>query len=158
MTKRFRVSLLLLPLLATVVGSFFFSGNSQANLRGNLNVEVNALRSKQGEVCANLFASSKGFPQEDKRAIQKQCVTITEIPLVIKFNNLPAGSYAVVVMHDENNDKKFNRNDLGMPLEGFGFSQNPEISDRAPKFSETAFLVAGASTDIKIELQYMALF
>jgi uncharacterized protein (DUF2141 family) len=71
---------------------------------------------------------------------------------------LKAGSYALVVMHDENNDKAFNRNDLGMPLEGFGFSQNPEISDRAPKFSETAFFVAGSATDIKIKLQYMALF
>ncbi len=158
MTKRFRISLLLLPFLGTLLGSFVFSANSQADLKGNLNVEIDELRSNNGEVCANLFASSKGFPQEEKRAIQKQCVKIAQTPLVIKFDNLKAGSYALVVMHDENNDKSFNRNDLGMPLEGFGFSQNPEISDRAPKFSETAFFVAGPATDIKIKLQYMALF
>jgi uncharacterized protein (DUF2141 family) len=157
MTKRFRISLLL-PFLGTLLGSFIFSGNSQADLRGSLNVEVDALRSNHGEVCANLFSSSKGFPQEEKRAVQKQCVKIAATPLVMKFDNLKAGSYALVVMHDENNDKSFNRNDLGMPLEGFGFSQNPEVSDRAPKFSETAFFVAGPATDVKIKLQYMALF
>ncbi|PAX59939.1 DUF2141 domain-containing protein [Brunnivagina elsteri] len=158
MTKRLRISLLLLPFLGTLLGSLIFSDNSQADLRGKLNIEIDELRSNHGEVCVNLFASSKGFPQEEKRAVQKQCVKITETPLVVKFDDLKAGSYALVVMHDENSDKAFNRNNLGMPLEGFGFSQNPEISDRAPKFSETAFFVAGPTTDIKVKLQYMALF
>lgn len=154
MMKRFQLSLLLLPLL----GNLLFSTSTKADLKGSLNVEIDGLRSDKGEVCINLFAGSRGFPDDSKRTLKKHCVAITANPLVVKFDNLKAGNYAIVVMHDENNDKTFNRDSLGMPLEGFGFSQNPEITNSAPKYSQAAFLVAGPSTDIKINLQYMSVF
>ena len=73
----------------------------------------------------------------------------------MKFQNLRPGSYAVVVLHDSNSDNKINRNLFGIPKEGFGFSRNPTIRFSAPKFSESAFVVAGPSTKIQIQLKYL---
>ncbi|WP_371819384.1 DUF2141 domain-containing protein [Tolypothrix sp. PCC 7910] len=150
MLKGMKVSMLLLA----VVGNLAWSFSARANLTGNLTVEIDGLKNKQGQVCASIFANSKGFPNQRDRVIQKQCTNITEIPVKLTFENLKAGSYAVAVMHDQNKDLVLNRNSLGMPTEGFGFSKNPEVSTRAPKFGDAAIVLAGPNTEIKINLKY----
>ena len=77
-----------------------------------------------------------------------------EAPLVARFENLNPGSYAVSVFHDANGDNEFNRNFVGMPAEGFGFSRNPEARTGPPEFGDAVFLVAGAETRIEVQLSY----
>lgn len=149
MIKGFRVSGLLL-----VVMGLTYSSTARASLNGNLSVEIAGLKNNQGQVCASIFASSQGFPNNRDRVIQRQCTKITETPVKVSFNNLKAGNYAVAVIHDRNNDLTLNRNILGMPTEGFGFSRNPEIRTSAPKFGDAAFLIAGPNTNIQIQLKY----
>ncbi|MBD2439487.1 DUF2141 domain-containing protein [Nostoc sp. FACHB-110] len=151
MSHKFTVSILLLAGL----GSLTMPLSAMANFDGNLTVEVDGLKNKQGQICASIYNSSQGFPSNSDRILQRECTEITDEPVKLTFNNLKAGNYAVAVMHDENKDFTVNLNDLGMPLEGFGFSQNPEITTRAPKFGEAAFLVVGANTTIKIHLKYL---
>jgi uncharacterized protein (DUF2141 family) len=150
MVRGLRVSLLLLA----VVGNLAWSFDAKANFNGKLTVEIDGLKNKEGQICASIFASSQGFPSDRDRVLQKQCTKITDTPLPITFENLKAGSYAVAVFHDQNNDRTLNTNILGIPSEGFGFSSNPEIRTRAPKFGEAAFLVAGPDTNIQIQLKY----
>ncbi len=150
MVKRFRLSLLLLA----VMGNLGWSLSAKAGLNGNLSVEIDGLKNKQGQVCISIFSSSKGFPSNRDRAVQRQCSKINDTLFSVTFENLKAGSYAVAVYHDVNSDRTLNRNDLGMPIEGFGFSRNPEVKTSAPKFGDAAFLLAGANTNIKIQLKY----
>ncbi|MEH2375938.1 DUF2141 domain-containing protein [Nostoc sp.] len=150
MVKALRVSILLLAVLGNLAWSF----SAKANFNGKLTVEIDGLKNKEGQVCASIFASSEGFPSDRDRILQKQCTKITDTSLTINFENLKAGSYAVAVFHDQNNDVTLNSNIFGIPSEGFGFSSNPEIRTRAPKFSEAAFLVAGRNTNIQIQLKY----
>ncbi|MEH2322232.1 MAG: DUF2141 domain-containing protein [Nostoc sp.] len=150
MVRGLRISMMLLA----VIGNLAWSFSAKANFNGKLTVEIDGLKNKQGQVCASIFANSKGFPSDGDRSLQKQCTKITSTPLIITFENLKAGSYAVAVFHDQNNDGTLNRNVFGIPSEGFGFSSNPEIRTRAAKFSEAVFLVAGPNTDIRIQLKY----
>ncbi|MCW5314885.1 DUF2141 domain-containing protein [Nostoc sp. KVJ3] len=150
MLKGLRVNILLLAVLGNLAWSF----SARANFNGKLSVEIDGLKNKEGQVCASVFASSEGFPSDRDRVLQKQCIKITATPLTITFENLKAGSYAVAVFHDQNNDRILNSNAFGIPKEGFGFSRNPEIRTGAPKFSEAAFLVAGPNTNIQIQLKY----
>lgn len=150
MVQGLRVSMLLLAVMGNLVWSF----SAKANFNGKLTVEIDGLKNKEGQVCVSIFSSSKGFPSDRDHVLQKQCTKITDTPLTITFENLKAGSYAVAVFHDQNNDRTLNRNIFGIPSEGFGFSSNPEIRARAPKFSEAVFLVAGPDTNIQIQLKY----
>jgi uncharacterized protein (DUF2141 family) len=137
-----------------VLGNLSWSFDANAAFNGNLTIEVNGLKNKEGQVCINIFANSQGFPSNGDRVFKKQCTKITETPLKVTFDDLKAGSYAVAVIHDQNNDRTINRNNLGMPIEGFGFSRNPLIVTGPPKFGEAAFLVAGPNTNIQIQLKY----
>lgn len=144
-----------LILLLPVLGNFLFLASARANLNNNLTVEVDGLKNQSGKICASIFYDSKGFPNNSKKAVQSQCVDITEKPLKLTFKNLKAGNYAVAVIHDANSNGVLNSNSFGIPTEGFGFSNNPLILTGPPKFNDAAVLVAGPSTDIQIQLQYL---
>lgn len=150
MIKKLKVSLLLL----SVLGNVAWLSSAKAAFNGSLTVEVDGLKNKVGQTCISLFASSQGFPSDRNRVLQKQCTKIGDMPVIFTFEKLKAGSYAIAVIHDENGDRTLNRNSFGMPTEGFGFSRNPEVRTSAPKFSDAAFLLAGSTTSIKIELKY----
>ncbi|BCL35804.1 DUF2141 domain-containing protein [Nostoc sp. MS1] len=149
MMKKWTISLMLM----TSVSSLAWSLSARANFNGKLIVEIDGLQNKQGQVCASIFSSSQGFPSDRKRALQKQCTQISETPLTLTFDNLKAGSYAVAVIQDLNGDGTLNRNNLGMPVEPFGFSLNPEVRNSAPKFGDAAFILAGPSTVIQIQMR-----
>ena len=55
-------------------------------------------------------------------------------------------------MHDENDNGKLDTNFMGIPVEGYGFSNNPQVMRRA-FFSEAKFDVTGAPTAIVVRLR-----
>lgn len=44
--------------------------------------------------------------------------------VVAVFENLPEGNYPVYVFHDENDNQQLDRNERGIPLEGYGQAEN----------------------------------
>lgn len=64
---------------------------------------------------------------------------------------IPAGTYAVKVFHDENNNGELDTNFIGIPKEAVGFSNNPSLMGM-PSFEKVSFLVDGEKT-MKIELK-----
>ncbi len=126
-----------------------------AAFKGNLNVQVTGLRNQQGQLCIKLFSNSQGFPEGSQKGTRQQCVKITDNLMKFNFSNLTSGGYAVAVYHDANNDNKLNRNSLGMPTEGYGFSNNPVYTRTGPpKYGEAVFLLAGPNTNVTIKLKY----
>ena len=146
-------SKVLLPLLA--LGSFGWQSPAAAlPQKGDLTIAVAQLRNQKGQVCVKLYSARRSFPNGNDKAIPLQCVPITETPLTVTFKDIPLGSYAVSLFHDENGDRTINRNGIGIPLEGFGFSRNPVIRAAPPKFEEAMILVAGQNTKIEIQMNY----
>ena len=45
----------------------------------------------------------------------------------VTFDGVPAGRYALMVIHDENGNGRLDTNLVGMPVEGYGFSNNPRV-------------------------------
>lgn len=133
-------------------------------MRSNLTVEIEGLKNTQGQVCLSLFESSQGFPNDAEAVVAKQCVAAAPsadsqaaglaVPLAVTFNDLPSGTYAVSVLHDENADNQVNTGLFGIPSEGFGFSRNPALRMGPPDFSEAAVAVFGRNTTTAIDLIY----
>ena len=64
--------------------------------------------------------------------------------------DLPAGKYAILVMHDENMNNKVDTNAQGIPTEPTGMSNNPQLKG-FPTFDQLAFEVSrDASIDINM--------
>ncbi|MFC7554920.1 DUF2141 domain-containing protein [Pseudoroseomonas wenyumeiae] len=70
------------------------------------------------------------------------------------LRRLHPGIYAVAVYHDENNDHDFNRTLLGMPAEGYGFSNDAPTVIGLPSFESVRFQVGPEGARVPIRLRY----
>ncbi len=65
-----------------------------------------------------------------------------------------AGTYALAIYHDENDNHHFDRTLLGLPAEGYGFSNDAPTLFGPPAFAATRFAVPAAGTRLAIRLRY----
>jgi len=63
------------------------------------------------------------------------------------------GTYAVLVAHDVNGNKKVDKNWLGVPIEPIGVSNNLKSKLRRPTFAESAFNLQQSGLCIPIILE-----
>ena len=80
-----------------------------AAIRANasdLIVNVNGVRNGHGEVRFGLYNNPQTFPTGIKLRGQEEAANKGAVQTI--FRNLPPGTYAVAVHHDENSDKKMN--------------------------------------------------
>jgi uncharacterized protein (DUF2141 family) len=118
-------------------------------------VEINKLRNAKGRVAVALFNSSEAFP-EQSRALQGKLATISGARATVTFKGVKPGTYALAVLHDENKNNKMDFNLLGMPLEGYGFSNDAWAMFGPPSFEDASFSVKGKTTS-KIKARYFSL-
>lgn len=68
---------------------------------------------------------------------------------------LPApGVYAIALYHDENGDTKFNRSMIGLPVEGWGFTNNPPTLMGLPSFSSVRLNITRTGLVTRIKMKY----
>ena len=97
-----------------------------------------------------LFKGEKGFLKEGFQFLKKK-VKVKGNSVQETFTGLPDGNYAVAIFHDENMNGKCDTNFIGIPTEGYGFSNNFKPTVAAPKFSQTKISVSGnKKIDIKM--------
>lgn len=72
----------------------------------------------------------------------------------VTLRNVEPGTWAVVAFHDRNNDGEVDRNLLGIPTEGIGFSRDPSLGLHGPSFSSAAFTVGNDGVTIEIRLRF----
>ena len=120
-----------------------------------IHVEVLKIRNSTGTVACALFESPDGFPLEYLRyATNIMVIKIRETQARCDFLDIPPGSYALAVIHDENMNGKLDTNLMGIPTEGYGFSRNAKALLGSPSFSVASFPYDGKNLDITINLQY----
>ncbi len=120
----------------------------------SLSVAITGLKNSQGQVRFSLFNSAEGFPGSGEQAIAKGSASAADAPPIFTFENLQPGQYAAAVFHDVNGDGILNRGLMGIPREGFGFSNNPKILMGAPSFKRAAINVDSGCLEICIQLKY----
>lgn len=67
----------------------------------------------------------------------------------------PQGSYAVAIYHDRDGDRDFDRTIVGLPAEGFGFSNDPETRTGLPSLSAVRFRVGPGERLVPIQMKYL---
>lgn len=130
-----------------------FSSQKQENY--SLTIEVNELRNSTGNVVFALYNREDAFPDEHyKKYYKKLTGKIVNGTSSVIFENIPAGKYAVNILHDENNDGKIKKG-LILPIEGIGFSNYNSIGlSNKPSFSKASFDVL-SDKKIKVKIIYL---
>lgn len=121
----------------------------------DVRVTVTDLRSPKGLVQACLTANPEAFPDcsADDHAY---ALTVPAGGTVhLDFGVVPAGRYAIALLHDENGNGRADRALAMLPKEGFGFSRDAPLRMGPPKFSAAAFEVAGKPIEQTIRMRYL---
>ena len=120
-----------------------------------LEVIVQPVRNNTGGLGCQLFASAEGFPNQRHKALQVLMTPIDHGTARCRFQSVPAGTYAVAVVHDENGNQKLDSNWFGLPTEGYGVSNNNTYATTEPRWEESRFeLIAGEHRRLTIRLRY----
>lgn len=138
----------LVTFISTVAGSPMLYGQDAT---GTVIIEVEGLRNSKGSVLSALFDNPTTFPNSSA-ATTTATIDSTRARLV--YEGLTLGAYVISVLHDENGDEQMQRNSLGMPTEGFGFSNNPTISFGPPTFASTKVDVPADTLTLQIRMIY----
>ncbi|MFZ9519243.1 MAG: DUF2141 domain-containing protein [Silvanigrellaceae bacterium] len=143
-----------------VAGAISISATAQQDedaSASKLVLQISNMRNQIGQICISIFSDENGFPTEGNKAIYSKCLANVETTgsKDVEIALLPPGNYALAMFHDENSDKQLNTGSFGIPLEGFGFSNNPRILFSAPSFSECSFAINDAKqTTIQIKVNH----
>jgi uncharacterized protein (DUF2141 family) len=122
---------------------------------GVLSVGVRGLRSDAGHVLFVLYADAGAFPDDDSKAVRKAKESIHGGVSRATWRDVPHGTYAVAVVHDENDNEKLDTNFLGIPKEGIGASNGAQGRMGPPKWKKAKFQHAGEATAQLIKIVYL---
>jgi uncharacterized protein (DUF2141 family) len=120
----------------------------------DLEIRITGLRNAKGKVNVNIFNKEEGFPDDPLRSFGWKTVKIVPDTVVIMFEDLPYGNYAVSVLHDENENGKIEKSFWGIPKEGFAFSCNYTPKYRSPVFSEAMLKLDKPRMTEKLKMLY----
>ncbi len=112
-----------------------------------LTIEISSLNSNKGKVLIELSDSEKNFVKGISAEIVKHTCIVT-------VDSLKAGKYSFKFFHDENNNNKLDTNWVGIPKEGFGFSNNARGTIGPPSFKKTIFDFKGVVSQKCTPLYY----
>lgn len=120
-----------------------------------IHVKILNIRNSSGSIACGLFESPDGFPTEYLRCASNIMITkVRDKQVSFDFHDIAPGTYALVVVHDENVNGKLDTSWLGVPKEGYGFSNDAKSFLSAPSFSATSFQYDGQNLDMTIKIRY----
>lgn len=118
-----------------------------------LSVTVKDLRNHKGDLIFGVFAQPDGFPDVQTKSVYWE-VKPAAADAVTFTTRLPPGRYAAGVLHDENRNGHMDKGFGGIPLEGYGVTNNPKPHLRKATFKEATFTLPPEGTSETISLQY----
>ncbi len=118
-----------------------------------LSISFEGMRSSKGMVRACLTREPAFLLRCDQDPASFKASVEARPGAHIIFSGVPAGDYALAVLHDENGNSKADRL-LGIPREGVGFSGNPALMFGPPSFAAARFHVSGPAMTQEIRIKY----
>ena len=120
-------------------------GNAQ------LDIEVTGLAVGQGYVRLAVIDRAENW-KAAKDPVAAILASVTAATMRFTLHDVRPGRMAIRLFQDENGNEKLDRNLVGIPIEGYGFSgQLPSMGP--PQFNDASFNLTPAGVRIKVEIQ-----
>lgn len=108
---------------------------------GIVKVTITGIENTDGNVEIGIYNDKSTFPLYGK-GLQRAKLKPTKTGITnYTFENLPDGTYAIAVWHDENKNQEIDKNLFGVPKEKYGFSKNVYGTFSPPEFEKVSFKV-----------------
>lgn len=119
-----------------------------------LYVNVENVRSSDGLVAVTLYADDASRFLARRGSLYVGRVPARQGTTRACIHLPRAGVWAIAVYHDEDGNRRINRSGLGMPREGFGFSNNPPTLLSVPTFRSVRINVPRTNMQTTVRLRY----
>jgi len=140
-------------LLILLVCSLGLSHSVQAQ-KGTVIAKVMDFESTDGKLALTLYNKEKGFPEELEYAVETRILDLNgRDVMVVRWDNLPYGDYALAGHHDANSNGEMDYNWVGIPKEGYCFSNDVKPVLSAPDFSDAKFRLGQEKLTLYIHMQ-----
>ncbi len=155
-TKLFlqRITVLILGLSTALVllAADYPNASDKKSQEGHIRVYISGVRQPKGQILCALFRHRDDWLDriyQGARAKQS-----SQGRVICDFPKVPHGHYALSLFHDVNSNTKLDKNWLGIPKEGYGFSRDPSIGFGPPGWDETVFTHKGKMMRLSSKLRY----
>jgi uncharacterized protein (DUF2141 family) len=106
-----------------------------------LEFHIQGVRNDEGKIYVQLFKGEENYKQDSPAG--ETVIKAKAGANKVIFTNIEAGEYAVRFFHDENTSGTLDTNLLGMPIEGYGFSNDAKPDFGPVSFNNMKFMVSG---------------
>ena len=119
-----------------------------------LYVDVHGVRSSEGLIAVTLYADipSKFLAHHGSLYVGRVPAQSGTTSVCIHVPH--PGVYALAIYHDADADRHFDRTSIGLPAEGYGFSNNPKVFLGMPAWKSVRLSVPKTDTRTSIRLRY----
>jgi len=111
-------------------------------------INIDNVTSDEGKVLFALHTKDTFMKGEGVAAVES---SIKDGKVTVSFNNVTPGEYAIIALHDANNNGRMDFAENGMPKEAYGSSNNP-MAYGPPQYEDSKFEVS--DTDLKMTIRF----
>lgn len=126
----------------------------QAGAGPVLHVTATGTRRIAGEIAFTLYGADPARFLKSRGSLAIVRVPLASSSAEACFALAVAGDYAVAIYHDENGNHRWDRNFLGLPAEGYGFSNDAPTYLGPPAYAAARIAVHPGDNRITVRLRY----
>lgn len=126
----------ILPLIFLCPGDKNVTRFPENQTVADLTIEISGLKNAKGKILLLLFSGPAGFPDQSEKSIFSGDFNPGK---PIRIPAIPEGNYALTLVHDEDGNGRLNTNFLGVPQEGYSFSNARGKWLERPEFTKAVF-------------------
>jgi uncharacterized protein (DUF2141 family) len=147
------------PFLALLVLAIAGKAAAQVDCTGpvstvRLSVVVEGVHSSDGLIAVTLYADDSRRFLAHHGSLYVGRVSARSGTTQVCIHLPGPGTYALAVYHDADGNRRFNRSGIGLPAEGYGFSNNARAFFGLPSFRQVRIAVPRTGLNTTIRLRY----
>ena len=121
-----------------------------------IDITITNIRNSQGDIRIGLCKDDENFQKEKSfKVVPFKKQNLVNGTLHVKIE-LEPGTYGMSLLDDENSNTKMDYNFIGMPKEGFGFSNYYHTGFTKPHFDDFKFThQKNSKTNVVIKIRYI---
>lgn len=118
-------------------------------------IKITDIRSTKGQIIISAFKDGKDFEKEQPfKNFTFDKETLVNGTLIVDIKLAP-GTYGLTLVDDENSNGKMEKNMIGIPKEGFGFSNFFLTKMKKPVFDDFKVDLKANQNNVDIKVKYM---
>ena len=140
---------------AILISALAVAYNEPSNQKDKctLSVEFTDFRSDAGKLFIFIYNYENQYPDNPYRHYSIDKSLVRNNRLLVNINDLNKGKYALSILDDENANEDLDRF-LGIPTEGYGFSNNVRPILSMPAYEDILFDLNQKWLKLDLQLQY----